>query len=268
MKNSVYTQVFDLYELTSKKKGEKEKIRKFINRQLTKSFGEKDSWHKLDDSDKNIFLYSIIRVSMLELYIDRSCHSTIIKKLNNIPIHNKNYLDHIKDHDKIVEQIRTPLFNPSDPVSEQRINYEKHYKLVCYFFGNYPVPSFDEWVEICSQNKNFRPYDDIQSYNGEIMNTNIFTEEDMKFYPTESQINSILFKTIIKIIEEKMNIQIDREKIFDDLFFTNLYYFNPLEPYIQKGDHSDDAQKFSSEKFCACSDALKNCDYYSAKESV
>ena len=224
-KETVYAYVFKLYELEYKPKGDKEKIRSFIKRQLDKHV---EIWYEYTELEKVEFAYIKIRDKMLKNYVDVSKHKRIINKLDTFL--NETYMiaaPELKAHNSIIGAIFENHINALDTDSEKKENYDQLCNAIKKYNPDIPVPTYDEWNETRDRillnppPHCLRAYDYISSYQDEQLELN-----DKTIYPTQSEIDHVIIQILLKNYQEQNNVTVDVPLIKECLTFIKNFDFH------------------------------------------
>lgn len=234
-KETVYDIVFSIYELGYALEKDKNKIRKYLKRHLKKEYGENCDWNKLSAIQRDIFVYITIRQDMLSNYVGSSKCKRINSKIDNIL--KESFLDSAKDvkqHNSLTEPLFKNYFDESD--SDKKEKYKILKNAIQKFNPNVPVPTFEEWLS-CP----LRPYDYIGTFENEPPEL----DNDYEYIPSQSEIDHVVLQVLIKIVKEKLDIDINTKLIEECLTFLGN---SEVERYETLPDEYDPQIPLSKEK--------------------
>ena len=232
MKDSIYKKVFKLYEISQEKvydegkrkkqKLTKEKVRKYINRKLSKEYDGKD-WNELTDLEQEKFLYIDIKEAVLTRYVDDHKRDRIKNKIEKQI--EKNFIDARielqKHNDKV--SIMFKYFYPNTDDEQER---EKAYTDFCNalekYFPQFLAPTYDTWVsdneKMLQEGRNtYRIYDYYMGGGLDLAENN---HAKNFYHALQTDVDHIIIKTILEILKDKLKIKIDISKIEKCLSIT------------------------------------------------
>lgn len=195
---TVHDVVFKVYDLKFASKDIKDKIRKYINRQLETEY--RKSWAELSSVEKDTFIYITIRQKMLTRYVDASKKNKINQSIDTYL--KKTFLDSDSAVRKF-NSIREPIYQNYFDMSDDDSTKKEKYALLCNTIRNFnpqtPIPTYEEWI-----NYPLRPYDYIASFENEPLHVN--SEID---YPSQAEIDHVILQVILTIFKEQFQKDID-----------------------------------------------------------
>lgn len=202
MKNeTIYDVVFRTYEVNYADKKTKEKIRKFIKRQLNKEYPNRD-WNALSKYEKDTFIYITIKHKMLNDYTVETTRTKLERKIDSYVKNEFLQFDsNIKQHNTLIGQLNCQYYNEHD---SDEIKLEKYNELckVIKSFNNYvPLPEFNQWI-----NHPLTPFDYIISHESN-------PKCDNSFIVSESQMDHIIIEAMLKKFCEMNHLALNRDKI-------------------------------------------------------
>lgn len=223
---TVHTFLFDLYEFTLESKETKEKLRKIINRSLEKEYRNcnnasecykcpqkkvckaRPTWNQLSALEQRRFAYITIKDTLFK-YVSSYKKNKINDKIQKEV--RRTFFEIDKELDRQNKKNATtvsPYFSDNATDIEKRQAYKQFcedYKILER--GKEP-PKYENWIE---QNKShhLRPYDYIMDVD----------QIDEEYIP----INDTIINTIVKILKNEFNIEIDLKRITDCLTFLHNY---------------------------------------------
>lgn len=218
-RKELYEKAFKIYELNNKTDNQEHTIRNYIKKKLKKVYNKE--WDKLTQLEQERFLYVIIRQDMLDRYVPEGNHKKINKKID------KYLSDSLLIEKKLIEEfnqtnddIRTnyDLSNQTDEAKKERYNH------FCNSLNkkspNTTPPSFNEWCK-----------NPISAYS--YLNS-MYSEErtsQSSYNVSESEVDHVIIKTLVKALRDKQNIDIDVDLIKECLQYKNDFCtFDPFDP--------------------------------------
>ncbi len=271
----IYTEIFNVYKLTNLYESKRNTIRKKIKRLIKKEFDTNESdvdkiWGNLNDFQKDKFMYYTIKDKLLDAVPERHKKNVI----NNIESKIDDYF--IKSKIKVGERNQRMERLRDIPIFTKE-NYEKLDEMGKFVHSNIKIREYitDSEKEQCYSQlcddliaegmpreelptkteyfKNpWRGYNYLKGYQSSNDNNDI--------YVTQEEINSVILKTIMKIISEVHKKVIDIESIEKCLKYKKEFeedYRIVLENYETLDIEDDRVLKYE-----AYLKKLKNLDFY------
>lgn len=225
-KETVHDIVFRVYGLINADKDKKDKIRKYINRQLKKE--SPCNWDEFDSIQKDTFIYITICKTMLERYvIDEGKKKKIEQSINSYLKETLlNSQKPLEAYNSTMYAIRENNFDSADCESVMKQKYNHLCKTIDKYNPMVPKPTFEEW-KIFPR----RPLDYIESFQHDPMQYS-----DTNDYPSQAEIDHVIIQLLLKIVQEKANIEIDVLLIKKTLTFLKNFQLNDYDSLQSKYD--------------------------------
>lgn len=264
-KETVHDIVFKVYGLKNADDDKKDAIRKYIKRQLKKEHSY--DWEEFNSIEKDTFIYITIRQTMLERYVtDEGKRKKINQSIDNYL--NETLLDSIKPLKTYNSKIDALFENHFDSTDCESVMKQKYIHL-CNTINKYnpmvPKPSFEEWKRFPC-----RPFDYIESFQHDPTQYS-----DTKDYPSQAEIDHVIIRLLLKIVQEKANIEIDVPLIIETLTFlknfeTNNYdsLLNEYDPTINIPKEEQDKLIHYNRQYILYKQMLDNLDFIKKKDGT
>lgn len=274
-KETIYDIIFEVYKLQYSSISCKKMIRSAARRWYKKEFGKEynsKDWSVLSQLEKDRFVYTTIRDKMMNNdYIDISKKHSINREIDEYL--NKTLLSYskaIKEHNNKHSQIFDTFYDEKDDDFTKEIKYKKFIDVLLSVNNKMTIPTFEEWIV---QNKQMplRPYDYLMSAQQEIYEEDIANEVIV----TETEKNSIILKTLLKVLKEKSEVEIDSELISKALSVTKNFELNNdgFDTLLTEYDPNLDIDKIKQEEiirnnreYMKYKGMLKNLDFVQNKK--
>lgn len=261
-KETMYSVIFDIYELKDGTKQQKETYRKLIKRRFEKFFPDEsleehspdesleehsldNRWKKLSPLEKDKFVYIDIKEDIFERYVgDKNKKENISKKIDEklkTIFEDRVLAEHNK---KVFNEYRTDYYNPEDSDTPKRKAYDEFCKDLFDINNLVPRPSYDEWVQwnekaIKVGGTPLRIYDYIKSY---------YNDLDLQKDVSQAEVDHVVIEILRKFIDEEWGIEINIPKIRECLSFIKNNEFNEFERVATKDDDFLEMRKSISEE--------------------
>lgn len=215
---TVHDVVFEIYSLKTASTPKKEKVRKFIKRQLNKIYPDK-TWNDLSKIEQDTFIFINIRQKMLDTYVDGSVRQKVCTRIDKYMQDQFKtlYADkEIKKHNDIINAIYENYYDVNDSESAKREKYHLLCTTIKKRNAKVPLPSYEDWCLLP-----LRPYDYIKTFEETPL-----SDDEYTWPATESQIDHVLLHTLLKGYTELTQNTIDINRIKECLTHLNSVPFD------------------------------------------
>ncbi|MFR7475489.1 hypothetical protein [Frisingicoccus sp.] len=209
-----YDTIFDIYELKNKNKEDRDRIRQNIRRKwksYLKELGKGNTdWNGLEKTEQDRFIYYEIRDILIREHTENNTKKRIDSKIQ------KAMSDSLLEAERLIEAENDRVINvwkrywkEGDPLWKIKRGYEQFCKDMTDYNNRIPLPTFEEF-----QIAPLRIYDYVQDL--------IHSSDDGK-YVDISMVNDVLIRIILQVLEEKLNLKIDRALVQKALRYTQSF---------------------------------------------
>lgn len=210
-----YDTIFDIYELKNKDKGNRDRIRQNIRRKwktYLKELGKENAnWDDLEKKEQDEFIYYEISDIMKAEHIEESVLKRIDSKIE------KAMADSLLEAERLIEAENERVINiwkrywkEGDPLWKIKNGYEQFCKDMTDYNNRIPLPTFEEF-----KREPLRIYDYVQDA--------IHSTRDEKNSVDHVRVNDVLIRIILQVLEEKLNLKIDRARIEEALLYIKTF---------------------------------------------
>lgn len=224
-KETVYDVAFEVYELTKADVNTKHTIRKYIRENLKKTFQGKE-WTELSELEKDRFIFIIIRDKMINNYMDKAKRYRLNRKIDKILNERLIRADiEIEKYNDMMSKIYDVYYKESDTDIEKMEAYKQFCNDLSDVNKFISIPTYDEWVIGAK-----RIYDYVMDFTSQT-----HMESNSEYRPaTQSQIDHVIIKMILKIISDKLNMCVNISKIDECLSFLNNFQVEDFEELLHE----------------------------------
>ena len=210
-----YDTIFDIYELKNIQKEDRDRIRQNIRRKwksYLKDLGKENTdWNDLEKTEQDRFIYYEISDMMKAEHIEKSVLKRIDSKIQ------KAMSDSLLEAERNIEAENDRVINvwkrywkEGDPLWRIKKGYEQFCKDMTNYNNRIPLPTFEEF-----KRAPLRIYDYVQDY--------IYSPHIEENYVDFSMVNDVLMRIVLQVLEEKLNLKIDRTLIEEALRYTQSF---------------------------------------------
>lgn len=236
---------------------QKDVITRIIREEMKACYPQKH-WDDLTEFEQDSFVCVHIRKRMLqnvENYLGQQFRKRIERKIDN---KSKRLLlgspEAVKRYNEKVEGVYDVYDTSAMSEQEAKESYKKFCCVVKRVISGCTVPSYEEWRE-WTRTGTVRPYDVLKTFEEEGYTYENYAPENEGWYlPTESEVDHVAFRALLKYLSKTQGIEMDFPGIEKCLTYVSTYtvveYFDSLNP-----DVKEDCQ------FLEAMERLQNLDF-------
>lgn len=233
-KQTLYSKIFETYELTHADIPSKEKIRKYIKRKLKTSFPNKN-WDDLSILEQERFVYIEIREKFINDYVDFHKQNRITNKINRLTADAMLKADmKIREENDEISKVFKTHYKETDSDSDKQDAYNQFCKDMKIFNKHMTIPSYDKWIKDPLTIYEYWMYHAITPMEIEAY------EDDNRLDVPQSEIDSVILKIILPPILKELRLTINIPMIKEALTFIRDFELElePLTEYLVEYDPS------------------------------
>ena len=251
-RKTIHDEIFEIYGLNNLVPKKKENIRHYIRSIIATEFKGK-KWNELSRMEKDIIIYVKAKNYLLNFINDKKSKKEIELSINEkVKALLLDTKANILEHNKTIS--REPYFVEDDTNENKKEAFKRFKQDYFKQFGTETEIRFNDWANNYSKiykgkNASMSPFD--LAYNA-----NEMTDDEVEYLVNPERIDSInntvnitILMTICKILEEKLNIIVDIEKIRECCTFIYDYLQDGVhDPLLPRhlGNEDDETYEMSS----------------------